>query len=210
MVRSSARAVFGLAAGFRQRLLGAVAQPRQRRLQVVGDVVGDFLQPHHQGFDPLQHGVEIFRQPIEFVAAAPDRQPPAEIAGHDALGGAGHGIDPPQHPPRDEDAAAEAEHDDDQHRPLRGLGDDAEQPPPLLQIAPDQEPEAAGQFGDAHQRAVIGGVLLVKPPIGGLGPAGGRHHARRQRADIAGDGLPVRRGHEVEIGAGPQRPVLDR
>ncbi len=60
-----------------------------------------------------------------------------------------------------------------------------------------------------HQRAMVGCVLLVKPPIGGLGPARGRHHARRQRADIAGDGLPVRRGHEVEIGAGAQRPVFD-
>ena len=146
MVRSSARAVFGLAAGFRQRLLGAVAQPRQRRLEIVGDVVGDFLQAHHQRLDPLQHGVEIFRQPVEFVAAAPDRQPLAEIARHDALGGAGHGVDAPQHPPRDEDAAAEPEHDDDQQRPLRGLRDDAEQPPAFLEIAADQQPEAAGQL----------------------------------------------------------------
>ena len=164
-------AVFGLVAGFRQRLFGAVAQPRQRRLQIVGDVVGDFLQPHHQRFDALQHGVEIFRQAIEFVAAAPDRQPPAEIARHDALGGAGHGVDAPQHPPRDKDAAAEAEHDHDQHRPLRGLRDDAEQPPALLEIAADQQPEAAGQFGDAHQRAMIGGVLIVEPAVGGLRPA---------------------------------------
>jgi hypothetical protein len=39
----------------------------------VGDVVGDFFQPHHQRLDPLQHGVEVFRQPIELVAGAPDR-----------------------------------------------------------------------------------------------------------------------------------------
>ena len=129
------------------------------------------FRPDHQRLDPLQHGVEIFRQPIEFVAAAPDRQPPAEIAGHDALGGAGHGVDTPQHPPRDKDAAAEPEHDHDQHRPLRGLGDDAEQPPALFEIAADQQAKAAGQFGDPHQRAVIGGVLLVKPAIGGLRPA---------------------------------------
>jgi adenylate cyclase len=29
------------------------------------------------------------------------------------------------------------------------------------------------------------------------------------RADITGNGLPIRRGHEVEVGAGAQRPVLD-
>ena len=46
-----------------------------------------------------------------------------------------------QHPPRHEDAAADAEHDDDQQRPLRGIGDDPEQPPPLLEVAPDQQPE---------------------------------------------------------------------
>ena len=171
MVRSSARAVFGLAAGTRQRLLGAVAQPRQRRLQIMGDVVGDFLQPHHQGLDPLQHGVEVFRQTIEFVAAAPDRQPAGEIAGHDALGGAGHGVDPVQHPPRHEDAAAEAEHDDDQQRPLRGLGDDAEQPPSFLEVAADQEPKTVAEFGDAHQRAMVGGILLVEPAVRRLGPA---------------------------------------
>ena len=31
---------------------------------------------------------------------------------------------------------------DDQQRPLRGFRDDTEQPPPFVQIAPDQEPEA--------------------------------------------------------------------
>ena len=36
--------VVGLAAGQRQRFLGAVAEPRQRRLQIMGDVVGDFLE----------------------------------------------------------------------------------------------------------------------------------------------------------------------
>ena len=203
-------AVFGLAAGFGQRFFGAVAQPCQRRLQVVSDVVGDFLQSHHQRLDALQHGVEIFGQAIELVAAAPDGQPAREVAYHDALGGPGHGVDTPQHPPRHKDAAAETEHDDDQQRPLRGLRDNAEQPPPLLQVAPDQQPEAVGELGDPHQRTMIGGILLVKPPIGGLRPARCRHYARRQRADVAGDRLPRRVGHEVEIGARAQRPAFDR
>ena len=125
------------------------------------------------------------------------------------LCGAGHGVDPLQHPPRHEDAAAEAEHDDDQQRPLRGLGDDAEQPPALLEIATDQQAETVVELGDAHQRAVVGGVLLVEPAVGGLRPAVERHHARRQRADIAAERLPVRRGDEIEIGARPQRPVAD-
>ena len=145
------------------------------------------FRPAHQRLDALQHGVEIFGEPIELVAAAPDRQPSGEIAGHDPLGGAGHGVDPRQHAARHEDAAAEAEHDDDQERPLRRLGDDAEQPPPLVEVAADQQPKAVGQFGDPHQRAVLGIVVLVEPAIGGLRPAGGRHHAGRERADIAAD-----------------------
>ena len=139
------RAVFGLAAGTRQRLLGAVAHPRQRRLQIMGDVVGDFLQPHHQRLDALQHGVEIFGEAIEFVAGASDRQAPGKVAGHDAPRGAGHGVDPLQHAPRHEDAAGYAEHDDDQQRPLRGVGDDAEQPPPFFEIAADQQAKTVGR-----------------------------------------------------------------
>ena len=68
-------AVLGLAAGTGQCLLGAVAQPRQRCLEVMGDVVGNLLQAHHQRLDALEHGVEVFREAIEFVTAAPDRQP---------------------------------------------------------------------------------------------------------------------------------------
>ena len=121
------------------------------------------------------------RQPVEFVAAAPDRQPAGEIAGHDALGGAGHGVDPVQHPPRHEDAAAEAEHDDDQQRPLRGLGNkESEQPTSFIEIASDQQAETIAEFRDAHERAVIGGILLVEPAVRRLGPANRGHHTRGQ------------------------------
>src|SRR5208282_2437707 len=53
----SARAIIGLALGTAQRLFTAVAQPRQRRLEVVGDVVGDLLEAAHQRLDALEHGV---------------------------------------------------------------------------------------------------------------------------------------------------------
>lgn len=61
----------------------------------MGDIVRDFLQSCHQRFDALQHGIEIFRETVEFVAAASDRQTTREIARHDTLGGAGHRVDPP-------------------------------------------------------------------------------------------------------------------
>ncbi|MHC2321354.1 hypothetical protein ACVIHC_008400 [Bradyrhizobium diazoefficiens] len=93
---------------------------------------------------------------------------------------------------------------------MRGLGDDAEQTTPLGEVAADQQPEAVFEFGDAHERAVIALVGVLDPPIGRLGPAARCHHARRQRADIAGHRLPRRRRHEVKIGTRPQRPILDR
>ena len=158
----------------------------------MGDVVGDFLQPVHQRLDALQHGVEVTGKTIELVAAAPDRQPAGEVAGHDALGRAGHGVDPLQHAPRHEDAAADAEHDDDQQRPLRRLGDDAEQPSPLLEVAADQQAKAVAELRDFHQRAVLGIVVLVEPPVGGLRPAGRRHDAGRERTDVAADPAPPR------------------
>jgi hypothetical protein len=175
----------------------------------MGDVVGHLLQALHQRLDALEHGVEVFGEAIELVAAAPDRQPPSEVTRHDALGGAGHGINPLQHPPRDENAADDAEHDDDQHRPLCRLRDDDEHATPLVEVAPDQEAKAAGQLDDAHQRAMVGPVLVLEPTVGGLGPAFGCNHARRERADIARDRDASRRRHEIEVGAGPQRAALD-
>ena len=72
-------------------------------------------------------------------------------------------------------------------RPLRGVGDDPEQPPALFEVAPDQQPKTVVQLGDADQRAVIAGVLIVEPAIGGLRPADRAHHARGQRGDIAAE-----------------------
>ena len=71
--RLQRRAIAGLVLGGSQRLLAAVAQPRQRRPQIVRDVVGHFLQAAHQRLDALQHGVEVERQPVEFVARPGDR-----------------------------------------------------------------------------------------------------------------------------------------
>ena len=74
----------------------------------------------------------------------PTGKPAGQIASHDALGRAGHGIDPPQHAPRDENAAAEPEHHHDENRPLRRVGNDTEQPSTLLEVASDQEAKTAG------------------------------------------------------------------
>ncbi len=67
--------VFGFIARFRECLLGAIAQPRQRGFQVMRDIVGHFLEAGHQRLDALQHGVEIFRQAVDLVAGCGRREP---------------------------------------------------------------------------------------------------------------------------------------
>ena len=91
------------------------------------------------------------------------------------------------------------------------LRDDAEQPPPFLQVASDQKPEAAGEFGDQHQRAMV----AQRPD---RQAAGRRSPTSRDVPITPGASEPTlpaiahpgRGGHEIKIGARPQRAVLDR
>ena len=91
----------------RSACLGAIAQPRQRRLEIVRDVVGDFLEAVHQRLDALEHGVEVVGETVELVAGAGDRQAAGEIARHDRACRLGHGIDALQHAAADEEPAGQ-------------------------------------------------------------------------------------------------------
>ena len=65
----------------------------------------------------------------------------------------GHGIEAPQHAPRDEESARKTEHDDQRDRPARRRHDDLAHAGALFEIATDQQPEAAGELRYPHQRA---------------------------------------------------------
>src|SRR5690606_39909852 len=56
----------------------------QVRLQIVGDIVGNLLQPFIERSDSGQHRIQSLRQPVKLVASAGHRQPPGEVASHDA------------------------------------------------------------------------------------------------------------------------------
>ena len=58
----------------------------------------------------------------------------------------GHGVDAPQHAPRDEEAAGQPQHDDERDRPVPGRDDDVVEPLALFEIAADQQAEAAGSW----------------------------------------------------------------
>src|SRR5262249_45033116 len=76
-----------------QRRLDAVAQARQRRLQIVGDVIGDVFDAVDQVLDTVEHVVQAFGQAVELVAGALHVEAAGEVAQHDAARSGGERID---------------------------------------------------------------------------------------------------------------------
>ncbi len=112
----------------RSAAFGLVAQAGQRRLEIVGDIVGDFLQALQQLLDAVEHGVEIGGEPIEFVIAPGERHALGEVAGHDLGGGIADGVDAAQHPPRGDAAGDHGEQDDADDADEEALHDDGRKP----------------------------------------------------------------------------------
>ena len=197
------RAIVGFALARAQRLLGAISKPRQRRLEIVGDVVGNLLEAPHQRLDPLQHDVEIDREPVELVVGTGSRQTAGEVAGHDGARRLGHGVNAAQHAARDEEAAGQPQDDDQRDRPLPSGENDVVEPLPLLEIAADQQAKSARQLEHAHQRVMLGAFGIVEAAIDRFGPAGMLEHALAEQADIAGEPVAAerRRGDRGSIPA---------
>ena len=175
----------------------------------MGDIVGNFLQPAHQRLDALEHGVDVVGEAVELVAGAGDRQPAGQIAGHDGLRRAGHGVDAAEHAPADEEAAGKTEHDDERQRPLPGIGDNAEQPLALFEIAADQKAETAGKLHHPDQGAMVAAFRRFEPAIIGFEPARMVEHAGLERADIAGEPLARRRRHQIKARSRTPRTQID-
>ena len=191
--------VIGLGLRVSQRRFAAIAQPRERRLKVVSDVVGHLLEAAHQRFDALQHAVQVEGEAIEFVGAAGNRQPARKVAGHDGLRRRGHRFDAIENAPAHEQAARHAEEDDERHRPTPGKRDDVEHPLALFEVAADQQPDTARKPRHQHERVVLSRFGLLQPTVGGLDPALPLDDAGLKRADIAGKALAGRRGDEIEV-----------
>ena len=140
------------AVGIRERRLGAVAQPVERRLEIVGDVVGDLAQGRHQLLDAVEHGVEALRQAVELVAGAVERDALGEVAGHDRAARLGDGLDAPQHAAADGQAGADAESAEQNDAPQRQLPHGAGEPALVLDIAADDQHEPARNATAARRR----------------------------------------------------------
>ena len=83
------------------------------------------------------------------------------------------------------------------------------EPLALLEIATDQQPEAARQLEHPHQRVVFGALRLLLAPVDRFGPARLVEDARCERADIAGQSLALERRHQIKTRPRPARAPLD-
>ena len=120
-----------------------------------------------------------------------------------------HRIDAVEHAPADKHAAGDTQDHDDCERPASGVGDDVEQPLAFFEIAADQKMESARELQHAHQGAMFGGFRLLEAAVDGLHPTRLVEHAGRERADVAGQSLPARCGHEVKARPRPARSRFD-
>ena len=130
--------------------------------------------------------LRLTREPIELVVGPDGRQAAGQVAGHDGARRLGHGVDAAQHAARDEEAAGQPQDDDQRDRPLPGGKNDVVEPLALLEVAADQQAEAARQLEHAHQRVMLGAFGIVEAAIDRFGPAGLLEHALAEQADIAG------------------------
>ena len=85
-------------------LLQPSAHSRQRRPQVVRNIVADLLDLSHQRLDAVQHQIEVLRDAIPFVMGAAERNPLVETAEHDGPAGGVDLFNPPYRPARHQDA----------------------------------------------------------------------------------------------------------
>ena len=208
----------------RQRGLGAVAQTGQRRLQVVGDVVGNLLQPLVELGDAGEHRVEVCRQAVELVAGAGHRQPAGEVAAHDAAARLSDAVDALQRRASDEvpDQKRAERHDaegNDHGAPHHGA-----ETLRFAQVAADEQDHLVGQpqderggrmavvvYGCLAGRAVAAGGVLAVALVEerALRPAIRLENAGLEAFDIAGKHAAVRIGEQVEVGARLARADLD-
>ena len=183
---------------FQQRHLEPAAQAVQGAAQVVGDVVGDLAHAGHEALDLVEHGVEVLGQPVELVVAAAYRHPAAEVAGHDVAAGAVDAVDAAEPAAAHDDAADKAQADGQRHHPDQGVADALLQGVALLDVAADQQLEAAAQ----QQVPGAGMVGLDARPdrafVGEVEPAAWPRLHRRPGVQIAGDGPAVGIGEQIQ------------
>ena len=204
----------GAAGGFamieQQGLFGVVAQAGQRRAQVMGDIVRNLANPLHQRGDAVEHGVEIARQPVQFVVRAGEGQPPGKIFMQQGRGLVAHRVHPVEQAAGDEQPAEGADHQQPHQGGEQGRAENMRQPLAVFEIMADQQPEMARQQENPRHGAAMD-IGFAESFIVGFdrrARLGLVQHAGRQIDDIAGQRDAVRRGDEIDRRSRRARPLL--
>ena len=157
-------------------------------------------QPHagHQSFDLLEHRVQAFRQPIEFVAAAALADTAGQIAPHDLSRRLRHAVDPRQHAPAEEDSAQQSQGERRRQRPGERFDDDAAELRLLVHVAADQQPVAAGELEGAGTHLVPDGTGAVPPDQVEADPFARRRGARWPCRQISRESTEYRVDQQVD------------
>ena len=186
---------------------------RQRRLQIVGNIVGDVPDAFVQFLNAREHAVEVFRQAVELIAGPAYRKPSGQIAAHDALRSDRNFINTLQGAPPDEEPDQECT---DAHDAERGHERAAHDEPDLLRlakIAAHHDPDAIGhddhpRDGGVHLRIVAFIVAFIGD--GSLDPALSLQNTDFDALDIAGNDAPCGIGYEIKIGSRLTPAPVDR
>jgi hypothetical protein len=135
------------------------AQPRQWRLQIMGDVVGDLAHSRHQPFYLIEHPVEIGRELVELVTRAVQRNAIREVSGHNPFAGSVHLLDAARQVAAGHRAADQPDAKCDQPGPQQRRPDLASECRRVADVAADQQ---AVPTGDDEEPA-SGGVGFELP-----------------------------------------------
>jgi len=206
--RGQRLAMFSVRRVLAQGRLGAVSQARERRLEVMSDIVGDLAQTRHQLRDALEHRVEIFRESVKFVAGAAHREALIHVARHDAARRGGHEVDPLQHPMGDEQSAEGADQHEPEKRYSESAAQDVAQHLMVFDVVADQQSKAAGDEKETHQ----GGMNLAglsAPLIRHLDKIPPAAERRGGWFDIADNDVAGMRHQQIERTAGGAHAALD-
>ena len=136
---------------------------------------------------------------IELVARALERDPLAEVPGHDPAGGAVDRVDPAEHAAAHQEAAGEPEQQGERETPAQRLLDQRLDLQTLLDVAPDQEAEAAGEPESLRPRPALLDRLAIGADLDRE-----RHPAVRPGLDVrpaaqvAGNGPAARIGQQID------------
>ena len=174
------------------------AQPGERRLQIMRDIVGDLAHAGHQPLDLVEHAVEVGGELVEFVGGAETRHPVRQIAGDDPLGRAVHLLDTPQHVAAHEGAADEPDGERQQPRPDQRCLDPVAKRGGIADIAAHKQAIAVRddeQLGPRRVRflAALSRHLDLERQRSGAGRG-----TDRPAADVPGKRPALRGGDEIE------------